>query len=95
MALSCGWSLRQLDINNAFLNGILNEEVFIKQLAGFEARGQEHLVCKPNKSLYGLKQASRAWFHKLKSLCQHNQIPPCLFGMPPLPLFSYLFMLMT
>lgn len=65
-ALTCGWPIRQLDINNAFLNGIIHEEVFMQQPEGFQ-QGGSHIVCKLNKSLYGLRQAPHAWFDKLTS----------------------------
>ena len=47
--------LHQMDIKTAFLNGNLKEEVFMKQPEGFVVKGQEHLVCKLKKSIYGLK----------------------------------------
>lgn len=66
IALSQGWRIRQLDINYAFLNVDLTEEVYMKQPKGFEDPTQPNHVCRLNKALYGLKHASRAWFTKLK-----------------------------
>ena len=60
LAACFDWPLHQLDVKIAFLNGILEEEVFMRLPAGFE-RG-ENKVCKLKKALYGLKQSPRAWF---------------------------------
>ncbi|KAL5750488.1 hypothetical protein ACOSP7_025091 [Xanthoceras sorbifolium] len=65
LAVSKGWSLRQLDINNAFLNGVIAENMYMQQPPGFMAANPS-LVCKLHKALYGLKQAPRAWFDRLK-----------------------------
>ncbi|OMO87828.1 Integrase, catalytic core [Corchorus capsularis] len=58
------WEVHQLDVNNDFLHGDLEEEVFMKIPQGF-AKANETRVCKLKKLLYGLRQASRNWYHKL------------------------------
>ena len=51
--------LHQLDVTTAFLNGQLQEEVYMEQPDGFIAEGQEKVVCKLRRSIYGLKQSPR------------------------------------
>jgi hypothetical protein len=76
LAVTYGWSLRQIDIQNAFLHGVLNEDVYMKQPPGFQDAHHPNYLCKLEKSLYGLKQAPRAWFSRLSTtLIQLGFIP--------------------
>jgi hypothetical protein len=67
LAVARGWSIRQLDIKNAFLHGLLDEPVFMQQPPGFIHPQMPSHVCRLHKALYGLKQAPRAWFARLSS----------------------------
>eukprot|EP00253_Pinus_taeda_P002116 PITA_02116 len=68
----------QMDVKSAFLNGDLEEEVYIDQLDGFILGNDPNLVCRLKKALYGLKQAPRVWYYRLdKYLHQQDDI---IFG---------------
>nr|KYP47011.1 Retrovirus-related Pol polyprotein from transposon TNT 1-94 [Cajanus cajan] len=61
------WKLWQLDVKSAFLNGSLDEEVFVAQPPGFICKGKELKVLRLKKALYGLKQALKAWNKRIDS----------------------------
>jgi hypothetical protein len=65
MAAYYDFELHQMDVKTAFLNGDLDHDIYMIQPEGFVTPGLEHLVCKLRKSLYGLKQAGRAWYQKI------------------------------
>lgn len=60
----------QIDVNNAFLNGNLHDDAYMKQPSGFVSTDKT-LVCKLNKAIYGLKQALGAWYEKLHQVMVH------------------------
>src|SRR5436190_9749061 len=64
LATSHGLLVHQMDVKTAFLNGELEEEIYIEQPDGFVLNGHEGKVCKLLKSLYGLKQAHKQWHEK-------------------------------
>ena len=59
------WGVHHMDVKSAFLNGDLQEIVYVRQPPGYEQEGHEFKVLKLRKALYGLKQAPRAWNSKL------------------------------
>ena len=59
--------IHQMDVKTAFLNGELEEDIYMDQPHGFGQEGSDHLVCKLKKSLYGLKQSPRAWYQRIDS----------------------------
>jgi hypothetical protein len=65
VAASRGWVLHQMDVNNAFLHGELQEEVYLDQPPGYEDMSHPDYVCRLHKALYGLKHTSRAWHDKI------------------------------
>jgi hypothetical protein len=59
------WKVFQMDVKSAFLNGDLQEEIYVEQPAGFVVQGEEDKVYMLKKALYGLKQAPRAWYGRI------------------------------
>jgi hypothetical protein len=54
-----------MDVKTAFLNGVIEEKVYIEQPQGFEVEDRKSHICKLKKALYGLKQAPRAWYERI------------------------------
>jgi transposase InsO family protein len=65
VAAQKGWKVYQLDVKSAFLNGFLQEEIYVEQPEGFMKKGEEDKVYLLKKALYGLKQAPRAWYSRI------------------------------
>lgn len=76
LATERNWNLHQVDVNNAFLHGTLEEDVYIKVPEGYEGVPPGK-VLKLKKSLYGLKQASRQWNVELKRLLFGHNFRQC------------------
>ena len=73
-----------MDVETAFLNGSLEEEVYMDQPEDFSIEGKEHLACKLKKSIYGLKQASRQWYLKFNDTVtsfgfKENTVDRCIY----------------
>ncbi|CAJ2639996.1 unnamed protein product [Trifolium pratense] len=66
-----------MDVKSAFLNGVLDEEVYIEQPQGYEVKGEEEKVLKLKKALYGLKQAPRAWNARIDKYFQDKNFIKC------------------
>lgn len=67
MANIYDWECHQMDVKTAFLQGDLDEEIYMKQPDGYINKKKPNHVCKLNKSIYGLKQAARCWNHAIDS----------------------------
>ena len=78
------YEIWQMDVKTAFLNGYLEENIYMMQPDGFITEGQEHMVCKLHKSIYGLKQESRSrnkcFDQVIKSFgFDQNEKEPCVY----------------
>ncbi|CAA0825713.1 cysteine-rich RLK (RECEPTOR-like protein kinase) 8 [Striga hermonthica] len=78
------WRIYQLDVKSTFLNGYLEEEIYVEQPQGFVTEGQENKVLKLKEALYGLKQAPRAWYNRIDDYFtshgfKRSEIEPTLY----------------
>ena len=84
LSVQNGLKLHQMDVTTAFLNGELKEEVYMRQPEGYTVKGKENLVCRLEKSIYGIKQSSRCWnsaldTHLKKMGFVQSAGDPCLY----------------
>jgi hypothetical protein len=59
------WKVHQMDVKTTFLNGVIEEEVYVEQTKGFETHDSQTHVCRLKKDLYKFKQAPRAWYGRI------------------------------
>ena len=71
------WPIFQMDVKTTFLNGVLEEEVYVEQPLGYMKAGEEKKVLKLKKALYGLKQAPRAWNTRIDTYFKENGFEQC------------------
>ncbi|KAJ9538612.1 hypothetical protein OSB04_031345 [Centaurea solstitialis] len=77
------WEVFQMDVKSAFLQGKLEETVFVQQPVGFKVKGEEEKVYKLHKALYGLKQAPRAWYNRIESyFIKERDAPVSIHSLP-------------
>jgi hypothetical protein len=92
LATEKGWCVHQMDVKTAFLNEVVEEEVYVEQPEGFETH-----VCRLRRTLYGLKQGPRAWYSRIDNYLremgfQRSEADPYLYflaGVVPLILVLY------
>ncbi|KAL0544873.1 hypothetical protein IC582_020003 [Cucumis melo] len=77
LAAQNNWKIFQMDVKSAFLNGYLEEEVYLEQPPGYSVKGQEDKVLKLKKTLYGLKQAPRMWNSRINKYFLDNGYLRC------------------
>eukprot|EP00253_Pinus_taeda_P032544 PITA_32544 len=68
-----GWKIHKMDVKTAFLNGKIEEEVYIEQPEGFETFDHESHVCRLKRDLYGLKQVPHAWYTRIDNYFTRKQ----------------------
>lgn len=68
VAANRSFHVHHFDVKAAYLHGSLDEEIFMRQPPGFAKKGQELLVCKLRRSIYGLRQSARCWNRRLNEV---------------------------
>ncbi|RVW67446.1 Retrovirus-related Pol polyprotein from transposon TNT 1-94 [Vitis vinifera] len=76
--------LHQMDVKTAFLNGNIDETIYMVQSENFESNDSKQLVCRLKRSIYGLKQASRQWYRKFDQVItsfgfKENTVDQCIY----------------
>jgi hypothetical protein len=98
IAAEMGWKIHQMDVKTTFLNGLIQEEVYIEKPLEFEVHERESHVCRLKKTLYGMKQAPKAWYSRIDAYLQQlgfekSEADPNLYfivvGEDPLILLLY------
>ncbi|KAK8934250.1 hypothetical protein KSP39_PZI014288 [Platanthera zijinensis] len=74
-----GWTIMQMDAVAVYLNGYLEEDVYIEQPPGYVVKDKEKKVCKLRKALYGLKQGARAWNGRIDTFLQKHGYVKCAY----------------
>ncbi len=69
------WKVHQMDVKIAFLNDVIEVEVYVEQPQGFEIHDRESHVCRLKKALYGLKKAPTAWYGRMDSFMMSWDLP--------------------
>ena len=67
LATKLGWKLHRMDVKATFLNGVVEDEVYMEQPLGFETHDRHSHVCILKKALYKLKQVPRTWYGRVDS----------------------------
>lgn len=84
LAVNLDMHVDHMDVKTAFLNGELNETVYMEQPDGYKVEGKENYVFRLNKAVYGLKQASKSWYDKIDNALMSLQFrkslsEPCVY----------------
>ena len=84
VAAHAGWTIHQMDVNSAYLNGEIDQDILMSQPPGFRDLDFPNFLCLLGKSLYGIKQAGRLWYAVIKAFLlkirfRQSDADPCVF----------------